>query len=209
MSKRCAENDTNEAACHEPGKKRFLQDKSYTQLGLNSFFPVSDSDVRFDTVRIQGMKIYTESEIHDAGSEMEQKFRIFWNDKANEICSSKATMALLKTKQAIQGAIHSAWIIQKTDYLLVEVDHLRLVASDVYKDKVLEKFKSIDCNAERMSKSSSLVASLYGTLSPESPYVQRIQVGERIRKEMEELKKAQEALRKAILRLRNNVLEEA
>ena len=206
MSKRRAERDetTPTASDREAGKKRLHTDRSYTQLELKSFFSASSSQAPFETVRKCGIKIYTVSEIHDAGSEMEHKFRIFWNDKAEEICGSKATMALLKTKQSIQGAIHSAWIIRKTDYLLIEVDHLRQVATDVYKDKVIEKLKSIECNAERMSKASSAVASLYSKLTPQSSYADRMQVGESIHKAMEEL---QEALRKAIQRLRNAVLK--
>ena len=171
MSKRCAERDetTPTASDREAGKKRLHTDRSYTQLELKSFFSASSSQVPFETVRKCGIKIYTVSEFHDAGSEMEHKFRNFWNDKADKICS-KATMGLLKTKQSIQGAIHSTWIFRKTDYLLIEIDHLRQVATDVYKDKVIEKLKSIECNAERMSKASSAVASLYSKITPQSSY---------------------------------------
>ena len=126
MSKRCIEQHTNDDES-EPAIKKLHPDRSFTQLGLNKFFPGPATEVHLSPVRKYGIKVYSKSEICDASSDMEQKYRCFWNEKAEEICGSKATLSLLKTKQAIQGAIHSAWVIQKTEYLLLEVDHQRQI----------------------------------------------------------------------------------
>ena len=52
----------------------------------------------------------------------------------------------------------------------------------------------------------SSVSSYYSALSPDSPYNERLRVGECIEKEMEVIKKVQEALRKGMERLRKDIL---
>ena len=208
MSKRCIEQHTNDDES-EPAIKKLHPDRSFTQLGLNKFFPGPATEVHLSPVRKYGIKVYSKSEICDASSDMEQKYRCFWNEKAEEICGSKATLSLLKTKQAIQGAIHSAWVIQKTEYLLLEVDHLRQMAQEAFGEKVCAKFKTVDSNAEKTSKSNAAISSLYNSLHPGSSYAERIQVGETVHKEMETLKRAQDALRKVMLRLRKEILKTA
>ena len=132
----------------EPAIKELHPGRSFTQLGLHKFFPVPATEVRLSPVRKYGIKVYSKSEICDAGSDMEQKYRCFWNDKAEEICGSKATLS------------HSAWVIQKTEYLLLEVDHLRQMAQEAFGEKVCAKLKTVESNAEKKtSKSNAAISS--------------------------------------------------
>ena len=72
-----------------------------------------------------GIKIYTFDEI-DAVIGFEKHLRIFWNNKAEEICGYKNLLATLQTKNAVQGAIHTSWIIAKSSLFVVEVDKIKL-----------------------------------------------------------------------------------
>eukprot|EP00731_Ephydatia_muelleri_P033865 Em0040g15a len=80
------------------------------------------------------------------------------------------------------------------------------MAQEAFGEKVCAKFKTVDSNAEKTSKSNAAISSLYNSLHPGSSYAERIQT---VHKEMETLKRAQDALRKAMLRLRKEILKTA
>ena len=46
---------------------------------------------------------------------MVKLYRVFWNNKAEEICSSQALKQFLPGE--IQGAINVAWTIEKAKYI--------------------------------------------------------------------------------------------
>ena len=83
------------------------------------------------------------------------------------------------------------------------------MTQEAFGEKICAKFKTVDSNAEKTSKSNAAISSLYNSLHPGSSYAERIQVGETVHKETETLKRAQDALRKAMLRLRKEILKTA
>ena len=178
-----------------------------SQRGLGAFFQTT-SEPDYPFARRCGIKVYTATEIGDSVSSMEQRFRKYWNQKAEEICANKEAYMLLKNNTAIQGAIHSAWILKKSELLLVEADHMRKVASEVYQTDILPtKLKTIDRNTEKLDKTLQSINSLYATLSPSSNVTERKAVGDKMEVEVTCIKKNQEALRKALERLRNDVVK--
>ena len=79
----------------------------------------------------KGMKIYSTSEISRMNG-YERLHRIFWNRKAEELCSDKVYSTWSKT--AIQGIITTDWTLKKTSLLY---SHARKVVEAAYADSRL------------------------------------------------------------------------
>ena len=194
-----------EAVLDEPVSKKQQKEKYHSQSGLNDFFQTS-GDPDFPFARKCGIKVYSPSEILSAESVMEQRFRTYWNNKAEEICRDRECYRRLKSKQAIQGAIHSSWILKKTEFIFVEAERMRQVAREIYSVETLpKKLVTLDNNIDRLQKAHSCVTTLYETLSADSPFEKLQDVGNKIETEMATIKKCQESLRKAMERLRTDI----
>lgn len=68
-----------------------------------------------NSARVKGLKVYSEKEIAGASSEMEKRYRLFWNDKGNQLCREPATKN--KTKSTLHGIIDVSWTLRKTEIL--------------------------------------------------------------------------------------------
>ena len=70
---------------------------------------------KYHNATLKKLKIYTDEEIDAANSEMERKRRRFWNNKAEQVATSKKTANLKKTTQ--MGIIDVAWTLRKTAFI--------------------------------------------------------------------------------------------
>lgn len=80
-----------------------------------------------------GIHIYTEEEL-SSSTGLQKQFRIYWNEKANEICSDKSIRSKLHNKAAIQGTIYTSWSLHKTHLLQLQVEEFEAQAKKVYPD---------------------------------------------------------------------------
>ncbi len=95
------------------------------------------------------MKIFKEQEINESTG-MKKSYRLFWNDKAEELCRSNA----LKTfkPEEIQGAINVAWSLKKTEILKDQIEEVsEEIASKCSTDE-LKKFQLAKKTAEKKTK---------------------------------------------------------
>lgn len=74
-------------------------------------------------MRARKVKIFSEQEINKSIG-MQKSYRQFWNDKAEELCSSNALKHFKPGK--IQGAINVAWSLKKTEILKEELEEINM-----------------------------------------------------------------------------------
>ena len=87
-----------------------------------------------------GIHVYTQAQIQSSKG-MLKDYRLFWNDKAYDLCSvcDVAVREKLKDKSAIQGAINVSWTLQRSSLLQVQADEVREESKTIYSDPVLEE----------------------------------------------------------------------
>ena len=79
----------------------------------------------------------------------------FWNDKAVELCSDKSiTEHLHNNREAIEGAIHSSWLINRTSLLELKAEEMEEKPKPMYEDEVVreEVLKGVKKNLPRDAK---------------------------------------------------------
>ena len=80
------------------------------------FFTVCAETSRPKTVdyssQYLGIHIFADEDVAES-SGLDKEYKLFWNAKATELCQDKAVRHKLKDKAAIQGAINTAWTLQK------------------------------------------------------------------------------------------------
>ena len=87
------------------------------------------------------IRIYYVSEIENATGLNKQGLK-FWNDKAVELCSDKSiTDYLHNNREAIEGAIHSTWVMNKTSILELKAEEMEEKAKVCYEDEVVREEK--------------------------------------------------------------------
>ncbi len=145
-----------------------------------------------------GLKVYSTKDI-DAVEGMNRRYRQFWNQKANEICSDAHVLRKLSSKKAVEGAIAVSWTLKKTDFLLIQVDEMRLLSSETYGEEAHGKdnIGKIEKNVDRMQKASFSASYTYQQAAETNLSNEAVQVlSESMTEEMTELKKAQQSLRR-------------
>ena len=149
------------------------------------------------------IRLYSESEIENATGLNKQRLK-FWNDKAIELCSDKSiTDHLYNNREAIEGAIHSSWVMNKTSILELKAEEMEEKAKACYEDEVVreEILKGVKRNVLRMKDAHASVCGLYNILASSSG-TERDQLELQLTEDVSELKKAQDALSKALQRSR-------
>ena len=121
---------------------------------------------------MKGLKIFTQSEIKNAKSDLEKRRRTFWNDKAEQLCSDPKTSHLEKT--TLYGMVEVSWTLRKSGILEAdarkvqhEEDVLFQRADAAFSGKRKlgsQKKDTIPSNIERMSIAHLEVESLDAAL---------------------------------------------
>ena len=103
----------------------------------------------YSAARARKVKIHSEQEIQNA-SEMVKLYRVFWNNKAEEICSSQALKQFLPGQ--IQGAINVAWTIEKAKYIKREAAEVEQEVGPGCPEHLVKKFADSKKTIERNTK---------------------------------------------------------
>lgn len=201
----------------EPPSKQRKISRQPTILDFTTGQPhknkVTKSDP-YSAARARKVKVFTESEI-EVSTGLRKVYRRFWNDKAEEICSSRS---LNKFKPGeIQGAINVAWTLEKTRHLKEEMEKVNMESGQQCQSKaVLRKLqtsaKTIDKNSlrvenahETLSKTQKELTNARFELFQSANSCQHKNALEKIEKQekdleanLTELRKAQDALRKSL-----------
>ena len=69
---------------------------------------------------MKGVKIYTDSEIQQARSDLERKKRLFWNEKMEQLCSDPKQARHDKT--TLCGMVDVSWTLRKSGMLETEAN---------------------------------------------------------------------------------------
>ena len=88
------------------------------------------------TPEFLGIRVYTREQIEEITG-LQQDFKQFWNEKAVELCRDQSVCGKLQgNKTAIQGAIHTSWILHKTSLLELKAEKLQEDLKMVYHDHI-------------------------------------------------------------------------
>ena len=117
---------------------------------------------KYHNATLKKLKIYTDEEINAANSEMERKRRRFWNNKAEQVATSKKTANLKKTTQ--MGIIDVAWTLRKTAFIETDarktLDEEKVLFRRCENEKVtkaVQKKETIPKNLDRMAAAHAAV----------------------------------------------------
>ena len=167
----------------------------------------------FSTARARKVKIFSEQEI-DESIGMQKSYRQFWNDKAEELCSSNALKDFKPGE--IQGAINVAWSLKKTEILKEELEEINMEIATRCTGSALKKMQmsksTVEKNTTRVDAAVSTVKEAQKKLTTErQKYLESTNKSERKLAaatadeiennsdfQMVELQRAQDALRKAL-----------
>ena len=150
---------------------------------------------------LSGLTLYTEEEISESKG-MDKSFKQFWNRKVEEISTDKSCKKRLQSRSSMQGAIYTAWTLQKTEYLVIEADEIKKISKDLAHLKSLKKMNT--CHYDVIAEYNYLEE-----LHKEGASRDLIAIAEKkIEEKMSDLKKAQLALTKAIARRRETAHHE-
>ena len=188
--------------------------KKVTQQSLKRFFKsvqegnqsTPSTSPTVATPQYYGVHIYTETEISSAVG-LQKEFRIFWNEKAKEVCAEKSVRAYLGNKAAIQGTIYSSWTLHKTHLLRLQVEELQEEAKKICHDEVAlaRDFTNVNKNLERMLQTYAYVTGLDDHIKSLNK-AEKMTKEEEFEVEMTELKRAQNSLHQALERRRVEML---
>ena len=95
---------------------------------------------RFSAARARKVKIFSQQEI-DESVGMQKSYRQFWNDKAEELCSSNALKNFKPGE--IQGAINVAWTLKKTEILKEDLKEVNMEIGTMYR-KCTQKDSNVE-----------------------------------------------------------------
>lgn len=167
----------------------------------------------YSAARARKVKLYSDREIQGA-SGMVKLYRAFWNNKAEEICSSQALKQF--TQGEVQGAINVAWIIEKATHIKNEAKELEIDVGPGCPDHMVKKFteskKTLERNTKRMEAAKNSLTQIQGKLDNarhelfnSKNKVERTEaltkienVEKDLEKELTELRKAEDSLRKSV-----------
>ena len=141
-----------------------------------------------------GIHVYTQAQI-ESSKGMLKDYRLFWNDKAYELCSDVAVREKLKDKSAIQGAINVSWTLQRSSLLQVQADEIREESKTIYSDPIGREhlLTPIERNLKRVFETHAYIQQLCDHSDLPVDKLENT-----IDRELQELKKAQDALNKAL-----------
>ncbi|KXJ18933.1 hypothetical protein AC249_AIPGENE25670 [Exaiptasia diaphana] len=132
-------------------------DQDFNVEGRSSFtkkLTCSDAEAK-------GLKMYSDKEIRQASSEMERRYREFWNEKGNQLCREPATKH--KSKSALHGIIDVSWTLRKTTLLESMVNITVNEENAVMEEKPgkgKQKKNTLGKNLDRMKSAHAEVVSL-------------------------------------------------
>lgn len=155
-----------------------------------------------------GIRVYSKEEI-ERSEGMTKDFYRFWNLKAEEICSDEETLKKLgRSVTGIQGAIHTSWVLRKSELLELEGSKIKELAKEAYPDLVTrgKKLKSLETGLMRMGVAMTAVTSAYEQIAADTGPAS-LTSKQQLHDRMSELKQAQESLRKALQRKRTEIGE--
>lgn len=166
----------------------------------------------YSAAKARNIKIFSAREIAES-SGMQQAYREFWNNKAEELCCTSA----LKTFKPgeIQGAINVAWTIKKTDFLKDQMEEVNKQIASKCPVDLLKKFQlsrtTLKKNMERVETAVSSLQDIQRELTSarqeffdsrskterQEASLKVDQLEKDLESQLTELRKAQDALRKA------------
>ena len=119
---------------------------------------------------MKGVKIYTDSEIQQARSDLERKRRLFWNEKMEQLCSDPKQARHDKT--TLCGMVDVSWTLRKSGMLETEANKvlyqeqvvLRGGEATTKKKLGTQKRETIPKNMDRMNAAHQQVETLDGAL---------------------------------------------
>jgi hypothetical protein len=98
----------------------------------------------YSATRARKVKVFSDRDNQGGSGEMIKLYRTFWNNKAEEICSSQAFKQF--TPGEIQGAINVAWTIEKATHMKNEAKQLELDVGPGCPDHMIKKFARVEEN---------------------------------------------------------------
>lgn len=166
----------------------------------------------YSAVKARNIKIFSAREIAQS-SGMQKSYREFWNNKAEELCST----SVLKTFKPgeIQGAINVAWTIKKTDFLRDQMEEVNKQVISKCPVDLLKKFQlsstTLEKNTKRVEEAVSSLEDIQRDLTSarqeffdsrnkterQEASLKVDQLEKDLESQLTELRKAQDALRKA------------
>ena len=124
----------------------------------------------FKNAKMKGVKIYTDSEIQQARSDLERKRRLFWNEKMEQLCSDPKQARHDKT--TLCGMVDVSWTLRKSGMLETEAnkvlyqEQVVLRGGEATTKKKLgpQKRETNPKNMDRMNAAHQQVETLDGAL---------------------------------------------
>ena len=121
----------------------------------------------FSAARTRKVKIFSEQEI-DESIGMQKSYRQFWNDKAEELCSSNALKNFKPGE--IQGAVNVAWSLKKTE-ILKELEEINMEITTQCTGSALKKIQmsksTVEKNTTRVNAAVSAIKETQKKLTTE------------------------------------------
>ena len=148
----------------------------------------------------KGIKVFSDTEIKRVPG-FERLYRIFWNKKAEEICTDKVLCKWTKT--AIQGVIATEWTLKKTPLLF---SHAVKLLDAAYHDQQRQKkgtvksgmLSMLDAHKGLLGLDQKLRKLKNPTNTERRKKEKMANCEEEMKGKLTELKKRQEALRKSL-----------
>ena len=187
-------------------KVKISRQPSLLQVGVVSESVTGKSSLPYSAARARKCKLFTDSKIN-ASVGMVKVYREFWNNKAEEICSSQALKSFKPGE--VQGAINVAWALEKSK------DQAEEVSRDIDQQcpaHLLYKFQmsknTIDKNKTRVDTAEESFKKIQNDLTKarftlfECKNKVEVSEADKIEKDLAaaltELRKSKDSLRKAI-----------
>ena len=187
-------------------KVKISRQPSLLQVGVVSESVTGKSSLPYSAARARKCKLFTDSEIN-ASVGMVKVYREFWNNKAEEICSSQALKSFKPGE--VQGAINVAWALEKSKDQAEEVSRdidQQCPAHLLYKFQMSKNM--IDKNKTRVDTAEESFKKIQNDLTKarfalfECKNKVEVSEADKIEKDLAaaltELQKSKDSLRKAI-----------
>ena len=111
--------------------------------------------------KMKQLKIFTEKDITKSKCDLEKKRKIFWNEKAEQLCTNVKTANL--SKITLTGIIDVAWTLRKTS--IIEEEARRIANEEIIftrgesKDRIQKK-ETIPRNLDRLESAHAVVSDM-------------------------------------------------
>lgn len=104
----------------------------------------------------------------------------------------------------VHGAIHTSWVLKKTELLLIEIDQIKELAKEIWSDTTRreKKMSTLSQGSCHMEQAMIAINSVYEQIEATTTKRLHSQLEQQLTGRMTELKQAQEAVQKGIQRKR-------